>query len=263
MPRVIPTFALTLLPAPHNSHWAGPRDLSLLSKREIDAYLSDPHKKSGDLQKAYKIAQDPTDWNEQQNSIVRAHEAALEEAEEEEMENEDQLEEDDEEDEEAESGKKRKRAGASGKVRESAEQAKQRKKQKLEALSRAKVSSLPVKSNLGAFWAVNPVDSEHSDLRHISTGLLFCRHWPCGIFAFLRRRHLPRKRARLLKARVHHQLHRLTRKKTHPPKRGSQKRQAPQIRVPAERPCKKRRTSKRKVSFPPRCSVVEQLLTFW
>ncbi|WFD32098.1 hypothetical protein MSPP1_003140 [Malassezia sp. CBS 17886] len=48
-----------------------------LSTRDIDAYIADPHKKTGDLLKAYKLARDPTVWNEEQNRIVHEHEEFL------------------------------------------------------------------------------------------------------------------------------------------------------------------------------------------
>lgn len=104
-----------------------------MTQKQIEAYLQDPHKKSGELKEAYKIAQDPTEWNEEQNRIVENHERSLLDAAEEEEENQDQLQDEDEDqDDDAEpESKKRKRDGAgSGKVRESASD-KQRKKQKL------------------------------------------------------------------------------------------------------------------------------------
>lgn len=56
-----------------------------MHKREIEAYLSDPHKKAADLREAYEIAKDPEEWNEEQNKIVRKAEAKGEDEEEEDM----------------------------------------------------------------------------------------------------------------------------------------------------------------------------------
>ncbi|KZS98561.1 hypothetical protein SISNIDRAFT_148144 [Sistotremastrum niveocremeum HHB9708] len=42
--------------------WAIAKDLSLLQKHEIEAYISEPHKKSGDLLKGYQIALNPEAW---------------------------------------------------------------------------------------------------------------------------------------------------------------------------------------------------------
>ncbi|MCO5588126.1 hypothetical protein L7F22_042081 [Adiantum nelumboides] len=76
------------------------RDLKLLGKREIEAFLSDPHKRAADLKNAYKLAQDPKEWNDEQNDAVREAEEADE--------NEDELADEGEEDEEVQPVKKRK-----------------------------------------------------------------------------------------------------------------------------------------------------------
>ena len=44
------------------SAWVVSKDLSLLQKHEIEAYINEPHKKSGDLLSGYKVALDPTEW---------------------------------------------------------------------------------------------------------------------------------------------------------------------------------------------------------
>lgn len=106
-------------------HWAFSKDLELLSKDKIDAFLAGPHRKKGDLRQAYEIARDPTSWNEDQNIIVRNYEQSLQEAAEEEEENQDQLEEDDEDEEP--SSKKRKRGTDTAQVRESADKRKKSK----------------------------------------------------------------------------------------------------------------------------------------
>lgn len=59
-------------------------ELRKLHKKEIEAYLGDPHKKAADLRSAYELAKDPEEWNEEQNQIVRRAEASGEDDEEEE-----------------------------------------------------------------------------------------------------------------------------------------------------------------------------------
>lgn len=70
-----PLFTIRFFPAA-DYHWATPRDLTHLSTDDIDAFLAS-HKKSGDLQKAYKLARDPHTWNAEQTAAVREHDAAL------------------------------------------------------------------------------------------------------------------------------------------------------------------------------------------
>lgn len=134
------------LPKRHSlprSHWAFSKDLELLSKDKIDAFLAGPHRKKGDLRQAYEIARDPTSWNEDQNIIVRNYEQSLQEAAEEEEENQDQLEEDDEDEEP--SSKKRKRGTDTAQVRESADK---RKKSKAAEAAKTKVSGCGIEDSL-------------------------------------------------------------------------------------------------------------------
>ncbi|GJJ06846.1 hypothetical protein Clacol_010503 [Clathrus columnatus] len=42
--------------------WTVAKDLSLLQKHEIEAYINEPHKKSAELLRAYKVAMDPSSW---------------------------------------------------------------------------------------------------------------------------------------------------------------------------------------------------------
>lgn len=120
---------------PLTSHWAFSKDLELLNKDKIDAFLAGPNRKKGDLRQAYEIARDPSSWNEEQNTIVRNYEQSLQEAADEEEENQDQLQEDDEDEEP--SSKKRKRAPETGKVRESADN--KRKKSKAAEVAKSKI----------------------------------------------------------------------------------------------------------------------------
>lgn len=54
-------YAVRFFPAGDYA-WTLAKDLSLLQKHEIEAYINEPHKKSADLLKAYKIAMDPSTW---------------------------------------------------------------------------------------------------------------------------------------------------------------------------------------------------------
>lgn len=86
-----------------------PHELRRLTKREIEAFLSDPHKRAADLREAYKLALDPESWNEEQNDAVR-------QAEEEGGEEEDMLADDDgQEDDEDEQPVKKRKSSTTGK----------------------------------------------------------------------------------------------------------------------------------------------------
>ncbi|EJU04155.1 Tudor/PWWP/MBT [Dacryopinax primogenitus] len=109
--------------------WLFPKDLSKLQKHEIEAFINEPHRKSSDLMEGYRVALDPTEWEE--NYKKSSEEAAENEA----AIQEDQLDEDEEEEEPEEApvaSKKRKR--------ESAAADKKAKKAKLEQLSKRRKS---------------------------------------------------------------------------------------------------------------------------
>src|ERR1700730_870872 len=53
------------------SAWTVAKDISKLQKHEIEAFISEPSKKSGDLHKGYKIALDPEEWLLQQEAIAQ------------------------------------------------------------------------------------------------------------------------------------------------------------------------------------------------
>lgn len=98
------------------SSWLAPKDISPLKPHQIDAFINEPHRKvSGPLRQAYMTAQDPTEWDAQQQAKRRK----LEEAEADE--DVDELEE--EEDNETTAGK-RKRASAPKKDAKKAKTAK-------------------------------------------------------------------------------------------------------------------------------------------
>ncbi|KZT22577.1 Tudor/PWWP/MBT [Neolentinus lepideus HHB14362 ss-1] len=48
--------------------WIVPKDISRLQKHEIEAYISEPHKKSGDLLIGYKTALSPEKWEEEREN---------------------------------------------------------------------------------------------------------------------------------------------------------------------------------------------------
>ncbi|KAI0743661.1 hypothetical protein C8Q80DRAFT_1220598 [Daedaleopsis nitida] len=50
--------------------WLVPKDISRLQKHEIESYLADPPKRSGDLLKGYRIALDPTKWEEERDAAI-------------------------------------------------------------------------------------------------------------------------------------------------------------------------------------------------
>jgi len=108
--------------------WLVPKDLSLLQKHEIEAYINEPHKKSGDLLAGYKIALNPAEWEKQ----MTAQQEAMQEAE---MEEDiDQL--DDGEGEEEEEGRKKK-----SKKRKRESEVKPRKRKESEKKGSAKPDS--------------------------------------------------------------------------------------------------------------------------
>jgi len=95
--------------------WLNAKELSPLSPSDIKSYTGSGHRKSGDLMEAYKTAEDPTEWLEQQEQIKNAAETEAGDV--------DELA---DEDEEAASGSKRKRA-------ETSKQTKSKKKSKADA----------------------------------------------------------------------------------------------------------------------------------
>ncbi|KAG6814692.1 hypothetical protein H0H93_012569, partial [Arthromyces matolae] len=98
--------------------WLVSKDISKLQTVEIEAYINEPFKKSGDLLQGYRTALDPTEWESKRAETI-ANAAAEDDGEDAEMADEEG--EEDELDSEgggAESGGKKKkgRASASGKV---------------------------------------------------------------------------------------------------------------------------------------------------
>ncbi|UZJ53786.1 hypothetical protein CBS101457_003106 [Exobasidium rhododendri] len=87
-------------------------DLKKLHKREIEAFLSDPHKKGAELREAYLLAKKPDEWNEEQNRIVKEAESKGEDEE-------DMLEEEEEDEKPTKKRKSTSGQGASKKVKSS------------------------------------------------------------------------------------------------------------------------------------------------
>lgn len=122
--------------------WIVPKDISRLQQHEIQAYIAEPFKRSGDLLKGYRIALDPKAWEEEK-------EAAAAEAREEEANAEvDQLESDGEEepDDDEDKKKKTKKRKRDSDVAPAKSKAKA-KKASAEPASRSKATSAKGKKN--------------------------------------------------------------------------------------------------------------------
>ena len=59
-----------------NSAWLVAKDISKLQPHEIESYINEPHKKSGDLLQGYRIALDPAKWEKE---VEAAGQMAIEE----------------------------------------------------------------------------------------------------------------------------------------------------------------------------------------
>jgi hypothetical protein len=55
-----------------NSAWLLPKDISKLQRHEIESYINEPPKKSGDLLNGYRIALEPTKWEEERRNMIDA-----------------------------------------------------------------------------------------------------------------------------------------------------------------------------------------------
>nr|ODN91545.1 hypothetical protein L204_05530 [Cryptococcus depauperatus CBS 7855] len=137
-PEHLPTSVLRNRPGKNTNHhccqffpagdfsWLQPKDIRPLSNSDIDSFLSQPHRKaSGGLRDAYKTAQDPTEWDEQQQELHQQQAEA--EA------NVDELDDDDEP--VRAKGGKRKRAIDDGKKNKAAKKEEEPKSKKAKAAS--------------------------------------------------------------------------------------------------------------------------------
>ena len=60
---------------PLHSAWIVPKDISRLQQHEIQAYINEPFKRSADLLQGYRIALNPTKWEEEREAArVQAEE---------------------------------------------------------------------------------------------------------------------------------------------------------------------------------------------
>ena len=96
------------------SAWLVPKDISKLQKHEIQAYIDEPFKRSGDLLTGYRIALDPTKWEEEWDaaSALAAEEEAnaeIDQLDSDEAEDKDAMDED-EDAEDEEGGKKKQKS---------------------------------------------------------------------------------------------------------------------------------------------------------
>ncbi|KAK7453182.1 hypothetical protein VKT23_011863 [Stygiomarasmius scandens] len=92
--------------------WLLPKDISKLQRHEIESYINEPFKKSGDLLQGYRTALDPTKWEEERRAMMDA--AGDEDEEEAEGDDVDQLESADEDGQPKKISKKRKRESEGG-----------------------------------------------------------------------------------------------------------------------------------------------------
>ena len=117
------------LTRPPTSAWVVPKDMSKLKEHEIQSYINEPHKRSGDLLAGYKIALDPTEWEKEKAVEAAEAKEKAENAQVDELDDEDaQGDEDDPEKKTAAKSRKRKREsepatkkGATKKTKESTE----------------------------------------------------------------------------------------------------------------------------------------------
>lgn len=58
-----------------HSAWLPARDLSVLTPREIESYVSSSNKKKGELLQGYKVAQDPAQWRTERADALAEWEA--------------------------------------------------------------------------------------------------------------------------------------------------------------------------------------------
>ncbi|TFK61901.1 Tudor/PWWP/MBT [Pluteus cervinus] len=63
--KKIPFYCVRFFPT-GDFAWLSPQDISKLQTHEIESYINEPYRKSGDLLNGYRIALDPTKWEEEQ-----------------------------------------------------------------------------------------------------------------------------------------------------------------------------------------------------
>ncbi|KAI0358717.1 Tudor/PWWP/MBT [Trametes cingulata] len=89
--------------------WIVPKDISRLQQHEIQAYISEPYKRSGELLKGYRIALDPKAWEEEREAAAVEAQEEEDNAEVDQLESDGEEEADDDEEDKKKKTKKRKR----------------------------------------------------------------------------------------------------------------------------------------------------------
>jgi len=93
-----------------DSAWVVPKDMSKLKEHEIQSYINEPHKRSGELLAGYKIALNPVEWEKEKAIEAAEAKEKAENAQVDELDDEDaQGDEDDSEKKTAAKSRKRKR----------------------------------------------------------------------------------------------------------------------------------------------------------
>ncbi|KAI0661409.1 hypothetical protein C8Q70DRAFT_712910 [Cubamyces menziesii] len=89
--------------------WIVPKDISRLQQHEIEAYISEPYKRSGELLKGYRIALNPKGWEEERDAAMAEAQEEEANAEVDQLESDGEEEADDDEEDKKKKTKKRKR----------------------------------------------------------------------------------------------------------------------------------------------------------
>jgi hypothetical protein len=134
-------YCVRFFPAGDHS-WTVAKDLSRLQPHEIQAYINEPHHKSGELMDGYKVAADPKAWEEEQEKKMKQAADEAREAEVDELDEDEDDAEGDEDD--SETPRKKKKAGAKRK-RESSSGEKKKSKASSSESSKKKGSASPGK----------------------------------------------------------------------------------------------------------------------
>ncbi|THH06047.1 hypothetical protein EW145_g4357 [Phellinidium pouzarii] len=115
--------------------WVPPKDLSKLKTHEIEAYIAEPHKKSGDLLTGYRIALNPESWEHQMADQRAEAEEAEADAEVDELDGEEEAA---DEDKPAKTKKRKRESEAGAKAKPKAKKEKEKDKDASEAPAKKK-----------------------------------------------------------------------------------------------------------------------------
>ncbi|KAI8992925.1 hypothetical protein BD414DRAFT_412571 [Trametes punicea] len=135
--------------------WIVPKDISRLQQHEIEAYISEPHKRSGDLLKGYRIALNPKQWEEERDAAMAEAQEEEANAEVDQLESDGEEEADDDEEEKKKKTKKRKRDSEAASAKSKA----RTKKESAEPASKKRATSAP-KSKKNGPKSKSMVESE-------------------------------------------------------------------------------------------------------